>query len=110
MSEDGLPCDTCGGPGWIFGGGYGLVSCADCNDDERTPRPRPSLRFILSRPPEPWADCDFGRYYECGQCKARAQFVQWSRAGPWWVCHCLAAAETATGVVVLKFPQPERVA
>ena len=65
MIEPILPCDTCGGPGWVLddgeGGGGG------------------------------------------GGGGGRG-------GGGWWVCRGLAVAETAAGTVVLKFPQPVRLA
>lgn len=119
-AREGLPCDTCGGPGWIFGGGYGLVACAECNDEEQKTKPRAIYVRRLLRSPEPWAEIAvfptsrplplLSRfYYDCAQCGARAglHFLDY---GSWWTCLCLAAAETAAGVVVLKFPQPVRMA
>ena len=106
-AREGLPCEDCGDAGWFFGGvEYPLGACATCNDEEQIPRPTPILRDRLSREPEPWLRCDAGRFYECHQCGERAMRGL-VRAG-WWACRCLAAAETATGVVVLKFPQPVR--
>lgn len=108
-ARDGLPCNTCGGPGWTFGGGYGIVCCADCNDDEDKPKPVSlPVAKCLSRPPEPWTEDSTGWRYFCGQCRRPAVLIAWSRAGLWWVCECLAVAETVAGVVVLKFPQPVR--
>ena len=120
-ARDGLPCDLCGGPGWIFGGGYGLIVCAECNDDDHTPEPQAVFVPRLSRPPEPWTEVPdippryplpllSRSYYECAQCGTRAGLHFLYRGKGWWTCLCLAAAETASGVVVLKFPQPVRVA
>lgn len=104
-----LPCD-CGGSGWVFGGGYGLVACADCNDQSQKPKPE-SLSGgkppTLSRAPECWRQSASGpAEYACAQCGATAFLLHWLSCGWWWTCLCLAAAETARGVVVLKFPQP----
>ena len=119
-AREGLPCELCGGPGWIFGGGYGLICCAECNDDEHKPKPQAIFLSRLSRPPEPWTlrqrrqperrDIRVAHrwYYECAQCGTRAGF-HFLRAGAgWWTCRCLAVAETEAGVIVLKFPQPVR--
>lgn len=114
-----LPCEDCDGPGWVFGGGYGLVMCADCNDEGQKPKPQAIFLSRLSRPPEPWKEIvDFPpsrplpllsrSYYECAQCGARAGLHFLGAGAGWWTCLCLAAAETAGGVVVLKFPQPVR--
>ena len=120
-ARDSLPCDLCGGPGWIFGGGYGLIGCAECNDDDHKPSPRAIFLPRLSRPPEPWTEVRFSNvwprqplplshrsYYECAQCGTRAGLHFLAAGAGWWTCLCLAAAETAAGVVVLKFPQPVR--
>ena len=113
-AREGLPCEDCGGAGWFFGGAeYPLGACASCNDDEQKPRPRalkPSLP--LARIPEPWVAWRgfAGWVYHCGQCSEDAILIKWPTSGFWWACRCLAAAETETGVVVLKFPQPVRIA
>ena len=124
-AREGLPCEDCGGPGWFFGGVEDpLGACATCNDDEGKPKPQPLLVPRLSKPPEPWRSSPFasGRevrsrrrgtaegwsvVYFCDQCGGEA--VLGGSLPGWWACRCLAAAETAAGVVVLKFPQPVRV-
>ena len=115
MIEPILPCDTCGGPGWFFDDVYGLGACATCNDDEHNPRPV-SLGLRPRKPPEPWrpaeepfnGECE----YACAQCGAVVvlEVISERLPGSWWVCRCLAVAETAAGTVVLKFPQPVRLA
>ena len=118
-AREGRPCDLCGGPGWLFGGPeWGLVWCADCSDDGKS-EPQPLLVLRLSRAPEPWllvlepdTEASEARRphslaaYWCAQCDDPAA-GQLAPPG-WWACRCLAAAETAAGVVVLRFPQPVR--
>ena len=109
-ARDSWPCELCAGPGWIFGGGYGLIVCAECNDDDHTPMPQAIFLPRLSRPPEPWTEVADSHLYGCAQCGTRAGLHFLNPGRGWWTCLCLAAAETASGVVVLKFPQPVRVA
>ena len=108
-ARDSLPCDLCGGPGWMFGGGYGvigLIRCAECNDDDHKSAPVSlDTKRYLTRPPEPWTPTDRLWAYACEQCGLEALVARW-RAGWGWTCHCLAVAETEAGVIVLKFPQP----
>lgn len=125
-AREGLPCEDCGGAGWFFGGvEYPLGACATCNDDERIPRPTPIPPVPrLSKPPEPWTSFPWGGarevrsrrrdsaevwsvVYFCAQCDGEA--VLGVAQPGWWACRCLAAAETAAGVVVLRFPQPVRI-
>ena len=102
-------CD-CGGAGYYFGGGYGLIACADCNDDGDKPKPQAisALRMLPKRP-EPWRESPSGWRYRCDQCKEDAHLTQWTVNGLWWVCGCLAVAETTDGeVAVLIFPRPTK--
>lgn len=121
-TDSALPPDCCGGPGYVFGGSkWGLVCCADCNDDDAKPEPKPILVARLTTPPEPWRSSpwagareirsrhrgtagEWSVVYFCDQCGGEA-VLGVSQPG-WWTCRCLAVAETEAGVVVLKFPQP----
>lgn len=119
-AREGLPCEDCGGAGWFFGGAeYPIAACATCNDEVAIPLPLAIYLSRLSHPPEPWteiADVPSPRhlpllshaYYECAQCGLRAELWFLGGNAGWWACRCLAAAETAAGMVLLKFPQPVR--